>query len=151
VKRATTHLFAFVLAAGLLLLAALPAGAATITIFNNNAPGVGFNDPTPVAAVPGNAGTTLGQQRLNVFLAAAAYWSNRLASSVPITVTAQMIPLTCTPTSGLLGSAGPTDFWSDFPNAPRPATWYPSSLANTLALSDLDTAWEILSRVVDGK
>jgi hypothetical protein len=122
----------------LLLLAALSAGATTITIMNANTGLVGFNDPTPVAPVAGNAGTTLGQQRLNVFMAAAAYWSNRLVSSVPITVTAQMIPLSCTSTSALLGSAGPTDFWSDFPNAPRPATWYPSALANTLATSDLD-------------
>src|SRR4029077_4748226 len=38
----------------------------------------------------------------------------------------------------LLGSAGPTDFWSDYPNAPRAVTWYPSALANTLAGSDLD-------------
>jgi hypothetical protein len=138
-KMAAAHPVAFGLAA-LLLLATMPAGAATITIMNNNIAGVGFNDPTPVAPVAGNAGTTLGQQRLNVFMAAAAYWSNRLSSSVSITVNAQMIPLTCTPTSALLGSAGPTDFWSDYPNAPRPATWYPSALANTLALFDLDTA-----------
>ncbi|MFY9825884.1 MAG: hypothetical protein WAM82_31225 [Thermoanaerobaculia bacterium] len=126
--------------AALLLLAAVPAGAATITIMNANGAGVGFNDPTPVTPVTGNAGTTLGQQRLNVFMAAAAYWSNRLVSTVPITVTAQMIPLTCTPTSALLGSAGPTDFWSDFVHAPRNATWFPSALANALALSDLDNA-----------
>lgn len=127
------------LAPFLLLLAAVPAGAATITIMNTNAAGVGFNDPTPVAPVAGNPGTTLGRQRLNVFMAAAAYWSNRLSSSVPITITAKMVPLDCTATSALLGSAGPTDFWSDF-TAPgvHAATWYPSALANTLAGSDLE-------------
>lgn len=137
-KRAVAHL----LASGfglLLLLAAAPAGATTITIMNANTGLVGFNDPTPVAPVAGNAGTTLGQQRLNIFIAAAAYWSNRLASSVNITVNAQMVPLTCTSTSALLGSAGPTDFWSDFTNAPLPATWYPSALANALAAADQDT------------
>jgi hypothetical protein len=125
----------------LLLLAAMPAGAASITIMNANLPGIGFNDPTPVVPVAGNAGMTLGQQRLNVFMAAAAYWSNRLSSSVPITVSAKMVALSCTANSALLGSAGPTDFWSDFINAPgvRAATWYPSALANTLAGSDLDT------------
>ena len=48
------------------LLAAGPAlaGGATITIVNMNAPGVGFNDPTPAAPVGGNPGTTVGQQRL---------------------------------------------------------------------------------------
>jgi hypothetical protein len=133
----------------LLLLAAMPAGAASILIMNIDAAGTGFNDPTPVAPVAGNAGTTLGQQRLNVFMAAAAYWSNRLVSPVTITVSAQMIPLDCTATSALLGSAGPMEFWSDFTNAAeaRPATWYPSALANVLAGSDLDTETpEIFSR-----
>jgi hypothetical protein len=138
-KRAAAHAVACGFAALLLLLAAVPAGAASITIMNTNLAGVGFNDPTLVPPVAGNFGTTLGQQRLNVFMAAAAYWSNRLASSVSITVSAKMVPLTCTSQSALLGSAGPTDFWSDFPHAPRPATWFPSALANTLALSDLDT------------
>ncbi len=125
----------------MLWLASMSAGAATITIMNTNLPGIGFNDPTPAAPVAGNAGTTLGQQRLNVFIAAAAYWSNRLSSAVPITVSAKMLALSCTANSALLGSAGPTDFWSDFVNAPgvRAATWYPSALANTLAGSDLDT------------
>jgi hypothetical protein len=138
-RRADAHRLAlgFVL---MILLAATPAGATTITIMNANTGLVGFNDPTPVAPVAGNAGLTLGQQRLNVFIAAAAYWSNRLSSTVPITVNAKMIPLTCTSTSALLGSAGPTDFWSDFIHAPRAATWFPSALANTIATSDLDVA-----------
>ena len=41
--------------------------AATIVIINGNAAGVGFNDPTAAAPVGGNAGTTLGQQRLIAF------------------------------------------------------------------------------------
>ncbi len=125
-------------AAAFLLGASLPAGAANVTIQNTNLAGVGFNDPTPVAPVTGNPGTTLGQQRLNLFMAAAAYWGNRLVSTVPITVSAKMVALTCTASSALLGSAGPTDFFSDFTLAPRTATWYPSALANTLHLSDLD-------------
>ncbi|HSS52954.1 MAG TPA: peptidase, partial [Thermoanaerobaculia bacterium] len=135
-RRAAAHAAALGLAA--LLRVAVPAGATTITIMNANAAGIGFNDPTPVVPVAGNAGTTLGQQRLNVFKAAAAYWSNRLVSSVPITVSAQMIPLDCTSDSALLGFAGPTDFVSDFVHAPRSATWYPSALANALASADQD-------------
>ena len=42
-------------------------GNATITIQNNDAAGTGFNDNTPAAPVGGNAGTTVGQQRLNAF------------------------------------------------------------------------------------
>jgi hypothetical protein len=124
---------------GLLLLVG-PAGAVNITIVNGDGAAEGFNDPTPIAPVLGNAGTTLGRQRLNVFMAAAAYWSNRLSSSVPITVQARMDPLTCSPTSGILGSAGAADFFANFPNAPRANTWYPSALANAFAGADLDPA-----------
>src|SRR5690242_19174650 len=53
-------------ACALALGASAPArAAATIVIVNLNAPGEGFNDPTPAAPVGGNTGTTLGQQRLN--------------------------------------------------------------------------------------
>jgi hypothetical protein len=55
------------LASLLLTIAPVVAGAATITIINNNAAGVGFNDPTPVAPVGGNPGVTLGAQRLYIF------------------------------------------------------------------------------------
>jgi hypothetical protein len=71
-------------------------GAATIVIQNGNAAGVGFNDPTPAAPVGGNAGTTLGQQRLNAFQAAANVWGATLDSTVTIVVFATMEPLTCT-------------------------------------------------------
>jgi len=124
---------------GLLLLAA-PGGAVNITILNGDGATEGFNDKTAVAPVLGNPGTTLGQQRLNVFMAAAAYWSNRLTSPVTITVQARMDPLTCSTTSGVLGSAGAADFVAGFPNAPRADTWYASALANALAGSDLDTS-----------
>ena len=139
-KRALIRLFVPGALLGLLLLTAVPSDAVSITIVNQDGAGEGFNDPTPAVPVAGNAGTTLGQQRLNVFMAAAAYWSNRLSSPVPITVAAQMDPLTCSPTSGILGAAGAEDFFANFPNAPRVNTWYPSALANALAGSDLDTS-----------
>ena len=123
---------------GFLLLTARPGAAVSITIVNNDGAGEGFNDLTPVVPVTGNTAVTLGQQRLNVFKAAAAYWSNRLTSTAPITVSAQMDPLTCSPTSGILGSAGATGFYANFPNAPRLDTWYPSALANSFAGADLD-------------
>ena len=47
--------------------AAVSAGPAQFVIVNINAPGVGFNDPTPAAPVGGNTGTTLGEQRLIAF------------------------------------------------------------------------------------
>ena len=48
----------------------------------------GFNDPTPVAPVGGNSGTTRGQQRLNVFQHAAQIWGAILPSAVEIRVEA---------------------------------------------------------------
>ena len=132
-KRSTLTLLA-----ASLLLAAVPGSATTITIINADNPGEGFNDPTPVVPVTGNAGTTLGQQRLNAFAAAASYWANRLSSSVAITVRAEMNPLSCEPRSGIIGAAGAADFFSDFPGTPRANTWYPSALANKLAGFDLD-------------
>ena len=94
----------------LALLAAVvtaPAQSATIVIINNNAAGVGFNDPTPAAPVGGNPGTTVGQQRLFVFQYAANIWGALLPSTVQIDVVAQFTGLTCTATSAVLGSAGP--------------------------------------------
>lgn len=111
--------------------------AATIVIVNLNAPGEGFNDPTPAAPVGGNTGTTLGQQRLNAFQYAADIWGATLTSSVPIRIGASFVPLACTATSAVLGSAGANEIWSDFPNAPRPATWYPGALASKLAGEDI--------------
>jgi hypothetical protein len=136
--RRAANLPVLTLLAASLLLAALPGSATTITIINADAPGKGFNDPTPMAPVAGNAGTTLGQQRLNALAAAASYWANRLSSSVAITVHAEMTSLSCSTRSGVIGAAGAADFFSDFPGAPRANTWYPSALANKLAGSDLD-------------
>lgn len=114
--------------------------AASITIVNLNAAGEGFNDPTPVAPVGGNAGTTLGQQRLLAFQHAANIWGATLTSSVTIRVGASFMPLSCTATTAVLGSAGANDIFSDFPGAGRAGTWYPSALASKLAGSDQSAA-----------
>ena len=130
---------AFTLVALLALALASPAlGAATVTIVNADGPGEGFNDPTPVAPVTGNPGTTLGAQRLNVFLAAAAAWGEVLSSDVEIRVESRMNPLPCNAGSAVLGSAGPQTVDRDFSGAPMPATWYHQALANSLAGADLD-------------
>jgi hypothetical protein len=106
---------------------------AQFVIVNINAPGIGFNDPTPATPVGGNAGTTLGEQRLIAFEYAASRWSPRLNSAVPIRIRAQFTSLA----AGVLGSAGPVSVVRDFPNAPLPGTWYHVALANSLAGVDL--------------
>jgi hypothetical protein len=125
-------------AAAMLMLTAARARAATLLIDDADAAGVGLNDPTPVSPVGGNPGTTLGAARLAVFHQAAAIWGARLPSAVPIHISAQVVPLTCTATSALLASTGATTAHRDFPSAPLAATWYPQALANALAGVDLD-------------
>jgi hypothetical protein len=106
---------------------------ATIIINNINSAGVGFNDPTPAAPVGGNPGTTLGEQRLYAFTYAADQWGATLTSTIPIVISAQMTPLDCSSTSAVLGSAGASQIFRNFPNAPKTNTWYSYALANKLA------------------
>jgi hypothetical protein len=107
------------------------AQAATLQIFTDDAPGVGFNEATPVAPVGGNAGTTLGEQRRIVFAYAADLWGRKLNSDPPINIWASFAPLFCTSAQAVLGSAGAWNVFADFPNG-RPGTWYPAALANKL-------------------
>lgn len=126
--------------AALALAPGLAAAAAVVTIVNGNAPNVGFNDPTPVAPLPTNTGTTLGQQRLLAFQHAASIWGATLDSVPEIRVFATFEPLSCNATSAVLGSAGPISVWSDFPGALFAGTWYHGALANKLAGFQLDPA-----------
>lgn len=131
----------------LALAAALPAQsfAAEVIVFNADGPGVGFNDPTPAAPVGGNPGTTRGQQALNVFQRAADLWGGRLQSDQTINIIATFTPLSCTPTSGVLGAAAANWFFANSPAAPggqglTPDTWYHGALAEKLTKTDLTTA-----------
>ncbi|KPF43929.1 hypothetical protein IP87_20170 [beta proteobacterium AAP121] len=126
--------------AGGLVAAGQAQAAATIIINNINAPGVGFNDPTPAAPVGGNTGTTIGEQRLIAFTYAANIWGSTLTSTQPIIINAQFTAQTCTATSGVLGSAGATQIFRNFANAPKTDTWYSYALANRIAGTYLGTA-----------
>jgi len=125
-----------------LALAVVPLQAATITIVNTlDPPGFGFNDTTVVAPVGGNPGTTLGQQRLNVFQQAANIWGAQLPSNVEIKVYSFWdSTMTCTATTATLGSAGAIEIYSDFPGAEFTGTWYPVALANKLSNTDQNPA-----------
>src|SRR5262245_34767607 len=121
-----------------LCLVAAPAAATTITIVNNDGVGEGFNDPTAVAPVGGNSGTTRGAQRLIVFQQAAALWGAVLNSTIEIKVGSTFDALFCDMTGGVLGLAGPNSVHRDFAGAPLASTWYAAALANSLAGSDLN-------------
>lgn len=112
------------------------AQAATIVVQSRDPAGVGFNDPTPVAPVGGNPGTTLGEQRMYVYRHVADLWEKAIDSPVTITVNAGWEALTCDASSAVLGSAGAWNIWYDFANA-KPRTWYPQALANKLAGTNL--------------
>ena len=88
----------------LALAPALLQAAATIVIINADGAGIGFNDPTPVAPVGGNTGTTLGQQRLNVFQSAADIWGAALTSAVTIQVQASWPASACNANSAVLAA-----------------------------------------------
>jgi len=123
---------------GVWILPTTPAlAAARITIVNINEPGEGFNDPTPVAPVGGNSGTTRGEQRLIAFEHAAALWGAQLDTRSEIFIDAGFFPLPCFGGSAVLGAAGPVTALSDFPGAEFPRTLYPIALANKRALVDL--------------
>src|SRR5436189_2657903 len=126
-----------------LLLAAMPlfAGTGKVLIINIDGAGTGFNDPTPATPVGGNAGTTRGQKRLNVFLAAAQTWQNNLDTNVDVRVRASFAPIignpACTDTEGILGQASPMDWRHDTQGVPMANVWYPIALANKFANTDL--------------
>ncbi len=132
----------------LALLVLIPgaAAAAVIQIINQDGPGEGFNDSTPVLPEGGNPGTTLGQQRLIVFQRAAAIWGALLRSDQVIKVGANFDPLVpCGSGSGVLGQAGPTGVIS-LP-APPPGlvsnTWYPIALAEAASNQNINAGNEI--------
>ena len=78
------------------------ASAATFVIVNGDEPGEGLNDPTPMAPLASNPGTTLGAQRLNLIQAAANYWGARLDSAVPIHILVDFESGSCNTTSAVL-------------------------------------------------
>ena len=128
-----------------LVLGAMTASAANLVLVNLDPPGTGLNDPTPATPVGGNPGTTLGEQRTNVYNYAAQLWGDVLDSSVPVFVGATFQPLPCSPTGGVLGAAGPTFVFRDFPGAVEANTWYTSAQADALFGSQLVNDIDIIS------
>ncbi len=128
--------------AALVLGAAGTAAAGEIFLDPFAAPGTGFDDHTPVQPVGGNPGTTLGDQRIIVFLQAAAIWQETLNPNEDIYIAAQFAALG----EDVLGSAGATHVWRNTPGTELPETWYAAALADHLAGEDLDpTLYDIVA------
>jgi hypothetical protein len=113
------------------------AEAASILVIPRDGAGEGFNDPTPMAPVGGNRGTTLGEQRRIAFEYAAELWAARLSSPVQIRISATFDKLDCNASSTTLGVAGPVSLFSDFAGAPLPRTFYAAALADRLVGADM--------------
>jgi hypothetical protein len=129
------------LIAALLTAIAAPVSAdprAEIVLLNADAgTGLGLDDPTPVAPIGGNTGTTLGQQRQIALLHAASIWARNLRSFVPIRMAVAFRQRTCTATSAVLASAGPAVFVRDYGKwTTHAGHWYPIALANKLGRQD---------------
>jgi hypothetical protein len=133
-----SHLSIAIALAAALCGAPLTAATFQFTVIDN--PGVGFNDPTPVAPIAGNTATTLGAQRLAALRAGAAAWEAILPGDRVIRVETYHASLECGSNFGVLGRGGATTQVRDFPNAPLLDTWYPPALADELAGEDQDPA-----------
>ena len=143
--RATT----LALAAVTILWPALARASATFVIQNRDAAGEGFNDPTPVAPVGGNTGTTLGQQRLNAFKQAAGIWGTMIDSTVPIVIAAEFSPLACNSSSIELGQAGAASVEINQPGSPV-GLIVPEALADRLAGFDINPGMEDIDAEFNG-
>lgn len=76
------------------------------------------------------------------FQRAVDIWARQVASPVPITVQASFTPLG----TNILGAAGPSFVWRNFPGAPRANTWYVDTLANKRAGHQLNAGPDIVAR-----
>src|SRR3569623_1850131 len=125
------------------------AQAATITIQSVDSAGEGFNDTTPATPVGGNLGTTLGEQRMNVFKKAAQLWGDALISAPAIVVAASFAPLSCSTNQIMLGQAAYSTSRANTPGSP-PDLWVPIALANALAGTALNGADEEIDAMFNG-
>jgi hypothetical protein len=117
----------------LVLSAAVPAAAATFVIINGDSSGEGLNDPTPVTAVGGNTGTTLGDQRLILLQRVTDVWAAQIESPVDIKILARFNPMGgCS----VLGSTGQGTAFMNFPGAPVADHWFHSAIADSITGAD---------------
>jgi len=93
-----------------------------------------FRRNRPTAIITVNFIGSWDPQAQAAFQYAADIWAASVVSSVPIEVNAEWAALP----SGVLGSAGATRIYQNFPGAPLPNTWYLVAMANAISGSDLN-------------
>jgi hypothetical protein len=144
-------LFTGLLLSPLSFSAACPESSETITAGNGNCTitgsestiqvnfNSGFADAAAIAAVGGNAGTSVGAQRKLSFIKAAEILAEQLVSSQTIIVDAAFAALSCNSSSAVLGSAGAAASLANVDPMPAAAeynTFYPVGLINSLGSTD---------------
>ncbi len=127
----------FALAALVLACGALAHGQGFV-IDNNDGGSEGFNDPTARTSDIDGQPTTLGQDRLDCFAAAAQVWADYLDISVNIVVAAEFNALGGSANGAVLGFAGPQNAATDFSGAPLNNMYFVIAQANQHAGTNLD-------------
>ena len=94
------------------------------------------NDPRATANITVNY-TGFTEQARQAFQRAVDIWARHIESSQPVVVDAKFKSFE---EENVLGSAGPSLFYRDFPSAPEENTFYPTALADALAGQDLSLA-----------
>jgi PA domain len=113
--------------------------AARVVIVNGDDPNVGYNDPTPAAAVGGNPGTTVGEQRRIAINYVAQLWGRALTGTEQtIEVLSGFLPAECDAVGGTLAFANTFTIHRDFDKARFKSTWYHAALANKISGVDLN-------------
>lgn len=84
-------------------------------------PGTGFLDARPVQALPGNAASTLGDQRKAALEAALGIWAMRLDSRTNLRISAEFADLGC----AAAGFGGPAAWIDEAAGMPESDTRYP--------------------------
>lgn len=134
-----------------LAMALLMSGPVTaqFVLVNLDGPGEGFNDATARTSDIDGQPTTLGQDRLDCFVAALDTLATHLNVTINIRVGAEFNNLGGNATFAPLGQAGPTTIWRDWslPATPPPVplTWFAVAEANQLAGSDRDPGVDDIS------
>ena len=119
-------------------LASRSEAAVSFEVVNRDSAGEGFNDPTAIDSIGGNAATSLGEARLEALRFALAILADALDSPVTVRVGVRFDPLGGSATAAVLGMGGSSSVFRDFAGAPHAGTWYKAPLADRLAGMDLE-------------
>jgi hypothetical protein len=122
----------------MLVALAAPAGALADATFVLRAHGAAFADLTPAVPVGGNAGTTLGEQRMIALQYAAERWEAALDSDVPVVVDVTFSDQGCAATNTTLAHAAATTAVAGRRGSLLdPERFYPVALANSIVGEDV--------------